>query len=195
MNEPGKCGKTIAACTNSLKELRRNCSPIGHNNTKHFLCPIRSRYPLEFLEIVRWESVPRGSFARTWKLSSRPFSRHEWLPLGLRGWSSLWALGNTALRNNLYSKRNKTNKIAALYFLIVEKRNKINLVIHKGVKVESHNTKYGPSKTKYYLRRRRSKPSVYSVYGLYKWFRRVRGAAATQAIPSKVNLFYVFSSQ
>ena len=40
------------------------CSPIGHNNTKHFLCPIRSRHPLEFLEMVRWESVPRGSFAR-----------------------------------------------------------------------------------------------------------------------------------
>ena len=59
---------------------------FGHNNTKHFLCPIRSRHPLEFLEIVRWESVPRGSFARTWKLSSRPFSRPDWLPLGLRGW-------------------------------------------------------------------------------------------------------------
>ena len=55
------------------KELRRNCSPIGHNNTKHFLCPIRSQHPLEFLEIARWESVPRGSFARTWKLSSRLF--------------------------------------------------------------------------------------------------------------------------
>ena len=46
---------------------------VGHNNTKHFLCPIRSRHRLEFLEIVMWESVPRGSFARTWKLSSRPF--------------------------------------------------------------------------------------------------------------------------
>ena len=40
------------------------CSPIGHNSTKHFLCPIRSRHPLEFLEMVRWEAVPRGSFAR-----------------------------------------------------------------------------------------------------------------------------------
>ena len=78
--------KQQPSCTNSRKELRRNCSPIGHNNTKHFLCPIRSRHPLEFLEIVRWESVPRGSFARTSKLSSRPFSRPDWLPLGLRGW-------------------------------------------------------------------------------------------------------------
>ena len=50
-----------------------------------FLCPIRSRHPLEFLEIFRWESVPRGSFARTWKLSSRLFSRPDWLPLCLRG--------------------------------------------------------------------------------------------------------------
>ena len=30
------------------EELRRNCSPIGHNNTNHFVCPIRSRHPLEF---------------------------------------------------------------------------------------------------------------------------------------------------
>ena len=36
------------------------------------------------------------------------------------------------------------------------------------------------------LRRRRSKPSVYSVYsGLYKGFRRVRGPAATQASSGK----------
>ena len=45
-----------------------------------------SQHLLEFLETVRWESVPRGSFARTWKLSSRLFSQPEWLPLGLRGW-------------------------------------------------------------------------------------------------------------
>ena len=32
---------------------RINCSPIGHNDTKHFLCPIRSRHLLEVLEIVR----------------------------------------------------------------------------------------------------------------------------------------------
>ena len=50
-----------------------------------FLCPTRSRHPLEFLEIVRWESVPRGSLAHTWKLSSCLFSRPDWLPLGLRG--------------------------------------------------------------------------------------------------------------
>ena len=40
-----------------------------------------------FLEIALRESVPRGSFTCTWKLSSRPFSRPDWLPLGLRGWT------------------------------------------------------------------------------------------------------------
>ena len=80
-----------------VRTHERNSDWIGHNNTKHFLCPIRSRHPLEFLEISRWESVPRGSFARTWKLSSRPFSRPDWLPLGLQGWitvkpAKLWAL-------------------------------------------------------------------------------------------------------
>ena len=72
--------ETIAVVYELLKRTQEMCSPIGHNNTKHFLCPIRSRHPLEFLEIVRWESVPRGSSARTWKLSSRLFSRPDWLP-------------------------------------------------------------------------------------------------------------------
>ena len=31
---------------------KRDSSPIGHNNTKHFLCPIRSQHSLEVLEIV-----------------------------------------------------------------------------------------------------------------------------------------------
>ena len=75
---------------------QKMCSPIGHNNTKHFLYPIRSRHPLEFVEMVRWESVPRGSSALTWKLLSRLFSRADWVPLGLRGrfeslWSKDWA--------------------------------------------------------------------------------------------------------
>ena len=63
------------SCTISRKELRRCCSPIGHNNTKHFLCPIRSQHSLDRLEMVRWESVPRGFSACAWKLSSRLFSR------------------------------------------------------------------------------------------------------------------------
>ena len=67
--------ETIAVVYEHTKRTQEMCSPIGHNNTMHFLCPIRSRHPLEFLEMVRWESVPRGSFVLTWKLSSRLFSR------------------------------------------------------------------------------------------------------------------------
>ena len=86
--------ETIAVVYEHTKRTQEMCSPIGRNNTKHFLCPIRSRHSLEFLEMVRWESVPRGSSARTWKLSSRIFSRLDWLPLGLRGWVALRNLSN-----------------------------------------------------------------------------------------------------
>ena len=40
------------------------------------LCPIGEKHLL---------GVPRGSSAHDWKLSSRLFSRPDWLPLGLRG--------------------------------------------------------------------------------------------------------------
>ena len=53
-----------------------------------FLCPIRSQHSLDRLEMVWWDSVFRGSSACAWKLSSRLFSRPEWLPLGLRGCTS-----------------------------------------------------------------------------------------------------------
>ena len=58
---------------------------IGHNNTKHFFVPNQEPASAWILEMVRWESVPRGSFARAWKLSSRLFTRPDWLPLGFRG--------------------------------------------------------------------------------------------------------------
>ena len=55
VHEPDKPrSRQQPSCTNSPKELRRNCSPIGHHNTKHFLSLIRSRHPLEFLEIGQW---------------------------------------------------------------------------------------------------------------------------------------------
>ena len=44
------------SCTNSRKELRRCCLPIGHNNTKHFLCPIRTRIRMT---VWRWSSESR----------------------------------------------------------------------------------------------------------------------------------------
>ena len=67
--------ESIAVVYEHTKRTQEMCLPIGHNDTKHFLCPIRSRHPLEFLEMVRWESVPRGSSTLTWKLSSCLFSR------------------------------------------------------------------------------------------------------------------------
>ena len=86
MHKPDK-----PSCTNSRRELKRNCWPIGHNNREHFLCPIRSQHSLDLLEMVRWESVPRGSSTHAWKLSSQLLSRPDWLPLGLRGWD--WVHG------------------------------------------------------------------------------------------------------
>ena len=77
--------ETTAVVYEHTKGTQKMCSPIGHNNTKHFLSPIRSRHLLEFLKMVRWESVPRGSSAFTWKLWSCRFFRADWLPLGLRG--------------------------------------------------------------------------------------------------------------
>ena len=86
--------ESTAVVYEHTKGTHKMCSPIGHNNTKHCLCPIRSRHPLEFLEMGRWESVPRGSSALTWKLSSRLFSRPYWLPLGLQGCCVIWRLEN-----------------------------------------------------------------------------------------------------
>ena len=112
--------ETIAVVYQLTKRTlwRRNCSPIGHNNKKHFLRPIRSRHLLEFLETVRWESVPRGSFVRTWKLSSCLFSRPDWLPLGLRGWCTVnqnilkrgpnkvrWSCKNNASQQKYFEKK------------------------------------------------------------------------------------------
>ena len=93
-------------------------SPIGHNNTKHFLCPIRSRHPLEFLELARWESVPRGSFALTWKLSSRLSSRPDWLPLGLRGWRMIvWSGWDSSIWKKLLKKISDCRSFSVLKIL------------------------------------------------------------------------------
>ena len=56
------------------------------------LCPIRSQHSLDHLEMVRWESVPRGSSAYAWKLLSHLFFRLDWQPLGLWGWLKLCLL-------------------------------------------------------------------------------------------------------
>ena len=111
------CVHFFGAWARQLKERRKNCSPIGHNNTKHFLCPIRSRHPLEFSEIARWESVPRGFFARTWKLSSRLLSRRDWLPLGLRGWIQRCGRQQERQKNNLFNKPNNNFARASRFFV------------------------------------------------------------------------------
>ena len=82
--------ETIAIVYEHTKRTQEMCLPIGHNNTEHFLCPIRSRHLLiEFLEMVPWESVPRGSSTCAWKLVLCLFSWPDWLPMGLWGWGSL----------------------------------------------------------------------------------------------------------
>ena len=87
VHEPDKpWSSQYPSCTNSRKELRRCCSPIGHNNRKHFLCPIRSQHSLDRLEMVRWESVTQGLFRLYLKTFVAPFLPPDWLPLGLRGW-------------------------------------------------------------------------------------------------------------
>ena len=84
---------------------------IEHNNTKHFLCPIRSQSQnsLDRLEIVWWESLPRGSSARAWKLSLRLFSQPDWLPLGLRGCTTTWNF--LISRARFMEKVNTTQKL------------------------------------------------------------------------------------
>ena len=51
------------------------------------------------LEMVRWESVPKVSSARAWKLSSGLFSWPDWLPLGVRGCASRWFTSNQMVPN------------------------------------------------------------------------------------------------
>ena len=102
--------------TDSHRTISKNSSGcrllIGHKKCFVLLCPIGEQFLLSsFREFVHdsycfnhdlcgsctkemhavrklsvWYLVPRGSFARTSKLSSRPFSRPDWLPLGPRGW-------------------------------------------------------------------------------------------------------------
>ena len=73
-------------CTNSRKELRRNCSPIGHNNTKHFCAQSGAGIPLNF-----WKSLVRvgtqGLFRPYLKTFVAPFLPTRLTALGLRGWN------------------------------------------------------------------------------------------------------------
>ena len=58
MNEPGNCGEIKLSCTNSRKELRRNCSPIGNNNTKHLIFCAQSGANI-LLTVWKWSGDSR----------------------------------------------------------------------------------------------------------------------------------------
>ena len=81
---------TNKPCFEIAKELRRCCSPIGHNNTKHFFAQsgaticltvwtwcCESRYPMVFPLVL-------GNVCRAF-----PPDPGDWLSLGLRGWLML----------------------------------------------------------------------------------------------------------
>ena len=80
---------------NSGETVRRLGTIIQSNFCAQSGASIRS----DLLEMVWWESVPRGFSTHAWKLSSQLFSRPDWLPLGLRGWwqSSLIARFRTVV--------------------------------------------------------------------------------------------------
>ena len=83
----GVIGPSLNTCCKvKLVDLEKHLTTVGYNTRKHYLCPIRSQHSLDHLEMVWWESVPRGSSPHAWKLSSRLFSRPYWLPLGQRAW-------------------------------------------------------------------------------------------------------------
>ena len=76
--------------TSTWKEFRKCCSPIGCNNTKHFFVPNQEpAFAWQFgNDPVRVGT--QDPSAHAWKLLSRLFSGPDWLPLGLRGWQSVW---------------------------------------------------------------------------------------------------------
>ena len=86
VNEPGNCGKTgTSSSRNSRKECRGNCLPIRHN--KAFFVPNQEPVSAWIFRNSLVRVITQGLFRPylNWKLSSRLFSRPNWLPLGLRG--------------------------------------------------------------------------------------------------------------
>ena len=85
---------------------------------------------------VRWESVPWGFSALTWKLLSHLFSRADWLPLTLWGWASLWGMIIRArfIWTPLVLLRSKQRKLRwpvrdiAIFFFLKLSRDKSNLL-------------------------------------------------------------------
>ena len=69
--------QTIAVVYEHTKRTQEICSPIGHNNTKHFLCPIRSRHPLEFFGNGPVRVGTQGLFRPSLKTFVSPFLPRE----------------------------------------------------------------------------------------------------------------------
>ena len=70
VHEPGRQAviETIAVVFEHTKRTQEMCSAIGHNNTKHFLCPIRSRH-------WKWSGESRypGAFSLVLEIFGRAF--------------------------------------------------------------------------------------------------------------------------
>ena len=69
-------------CMPGVPALRRTFFNFFYFKTSIYSCVTRKSLVCTLMHPRR----PRRSFARTWKLSSRLFSRPDWLPLDLRGW-------------------------------------------------------------------------------------------------------------
>ena len=93
----------MATMYEHIKEFRKCCSPIGHNNTKHFSLVPNQEPPFAWQfgnDPVRVGTQDPSTHA--WKLLSRLFSRPDWLSLGLRGWQSVWNVSK--LRGQLHGE-------------------------------------------------------------------------------------------
>ena len=79
----GKCMKIVRTHEkNSGETVRR----LGTIIQSIFLCPIRSRHPLDFFGNSSARVGTQGLFRRYMKTFIPPFLLRDWLPLGLRGW-------------------------------------------------------------------------------------------------------------
>ena len=84
------------------KEYNSRRIGLGHQHRRRFIVLRHQHGRRDVMwkhSIVRWESVARRSCARIWKLSSRLFSRPDWLPLGLRGWAGNKKIDGIVLRD------------------------------------------------------------------------------------------------
>ena len=73
-------------CTSQTSWRDKTCRVRTHEKNSGDAVSDWAQYYKAFFAPNLERSVPRGSLARAWKLSSRLFSRLHWLHRGLRGW-------------------------------------------------------------------------------------------------------------